>query len=82
MILIHIGIWTAFGSTDIVANSTYSDSTMKTDIPGTKGKKKFVQRGKKNYFFSPKKKLTNVFGTVEKVFLSFFFASQGLFFFS
>ena len=26
-VLIHIGIWTAFGSTDIVADSTYSDST-------------------------------------------------------
>ena len=34
-------------------------------------------------FFFPKKKLTNVFGTVEKVFLFFFFfLSQGLFFFT
>ena len=26
-LVIQIGIWTAFGSTDIVADSTYSDST-------------------------------------------------------
>ena len=38
---------------------------MKTDIPVI------------DYFFFPKKKLTNFFGTVEKVFLFFFFyASQ------